>query len=71
MYEHLGVKETQEGMDVEIKITDTLEVRIDADLDKADPAKLKELGFNFDTVNRNLDKSVANFEASDYICNYN
>ena len=71
MYENLGVEKTQEGIDVDIKITDTLEVYINADLDKADPDKLESLGFYFDSVNRKLDKAVNNFKTSGYICTYN
>jgi len=68
MLSNLGITGDEEGIDVTVTITNTLEVEIVADLEKADPDKLDSLGFYFDEVNNEFDRAVKSFKNSGYIC---
>lgn len=69
MLSNLGLDgNTNEGMTIEIDINDTMIIKIDADLETADPETLKKVGMDFDGADMSLEKAIKDMKADGFTC---
>lgn len=59
----------QKGIEVNVEFNENMILTIDANLKKSDISILNKIGFNIDSNNMSLSKSVSDFTKKGYSCN--